>query len=215
MTIVPTSSGNPVRANSKNPNWPIPASAAASDTITLTGLPVSASSAPAWAANASGISSCDVFWPTLTAMTTITGTRAATDAFGVMRAVKMPDTIIMYTTMRVRPVPARSISCCPTHVVTPVASRASLTTNSAAMNNTVGSPKPAVAWSRSRTPVAHSDIAVPTAMIATGTRLVTKSTTTTPSTMNVVVLSAIVARSSTLGQHHGPCHVSPIVQWRG
>ncbi len=83
------------------------------------------------------------------------------------------------------------MTCCPTHAVTPVESSDSLTTNRAAMNSTVGLPKPAVASSSSRIPVAHNDNEVPMAMTATGTRFETNSTTTTPSTMNVIVLSAI------------------------
>ena len=39
--------------------------------------------------------------------------------------------------------PAAATSRCPAHVVTPVASSASLTMNSEAMKMTVGSPKPA------------------------------------------------------------------------
>ena len=123
----------PARANSKNPNRPTPASLAASDTNTLTGLPVSASSAPAWAPNASGISSCEDGRRTRMAITTTTGTRAATAPLTLMRAVTSAHTTITRPTTRDRPLPARSTSCCPTHAVTPVASRASLTTNSAAM----------------------------------------------------------------------------------
>ena len=48
--------------------------------------------------------------------------------------------------------PARVMSSCPAQAVTPVASSASLTTKSVAMKITVGSPKPASACSRSRTP---------------------------------------------------------------
>ncbi len=57
------------------------------------------------------------------------------------------------------------------------------------MKITVGSPKPAIACSISSTPVAHNERAVPIAMIATGTRFDTNSTTTAPSTMKVIVLS--------------------------
>ncbi len=42
----------------------------------------------------------------------------------------------------------------------------------------------------SSTPVAHNVSAVPTATMSTGTRLVTNSTTTTPSTAKTIVLSA-------------------------
>src|SRR6185295_19386828 len=43
-STVPATSGTPTSANSANPNGAPPASAAASDTMTLTGLPVSSSS---------------------------------------------------------------------------------------------------------------------------------------------------------------------------
>ena len=59
IAIVPIRRGTPTRANSRKPNRPTPASSAASETITLTGDPVSATSEPAWAPNASGIRSCD------------------------------------------------------------------------------------------------------------------------------------------------------------
>ena len=44
MAIVPISSGMPTRANAKNENGPAPASSAASETITLTGLLIRKSS---------------------------------------------------------------------------------------------------------------------------------------------------------------------------
>ena len=59
MAIVPSSSGTPTIVNSKKPNSSAPASSAASETMTFTGEPVRASIEPAWAANASGIISCD------------------------------------------------------------------------------------------------------------------------------------------------------------
>ena len=46
------------------------------------------------------------------------------------------------------------------------------------MKMTVGSPNPARDWSRSSTPVAHSESATPSATIATGTRSHTKIATT-------------------------------------
>ena len=64
-----------------------PASAAASDTSTLTGVPVSASSEPAWAEKTSGISSCDGARFSRTAMTTTTGSSAATAPLTLISAV--------------------------------------------------------------------------------------------------------------------------------
>ena len=90
----------PARANSKNPNRPTPASLAASDTNTLTGLPVSARSAPAWAPNASGISNCEDGKRTRMAITTTTGTRAATAPLTLMRAVTSAHTTITRPTTR-------------------------------------------------------------------------------------------------------------------
>ena len=49
IAMVPSSSGTPTQANSKKPNGAWPASTAASDTRTFTGVPVSASSEPACA----------------------------------------------------------------------------------------------------------------------------------------------------------------------
>jgi hypothetical protein len=74
-----------------------------------------------------------------------------------------------------------------------------------ALTPSSGSPNPAVAWSRSRTPVAQSDDAVPIPMIATGMRLETKRTTTAPRITKVIALSLIVARScprSPIGRRH-------------
>jgi hypothetical protein len=56
---------------------------------------------------------------------------------------------------------------------------------------TAGSPKPASAWSRSSTPVAHSASATPRATIATGSRSHTNTTTAAASTMKLVVASLI------------------------
>ena len=78
IAIVPTTSGTPTSANSKKPKRPTPASAPASDTTTFTGVLVSASSEPACAPKASGSSSCDGGRPSRTAITTTTGTSAAT-----------------------------------------------------------------------------------------------------------------------------------------
>ncbi len=136
-------------------------SSAASETTTLTGLPVSANSEPAWAANASGINSCDVGLCEPHGDHHHDGHQrrdrsVGRDERGQQRA---HDRHVEDDPRR--SVPARLINCWPTHAVTPVESSASLTTNSDAMNITVGSPKPAVACSISSTPVAHNDNAVP------------------------------------------------------
>ena len=99
-----------------------PASSAASETSTFTGVPVRASIEPAWAANASGISSCDAGIASRTAMTTITGSRAATAPLTLMSAVTAAQSSIMSTTIRGRLVPALAFSCWPAQAVTPVAS---------------------------------------------------------------------------------------------
>ncbi len=57
------------------------------------------------------------------------------------------------------------------------------------MKITVGSPKPASACSRSRTPVAQSESAVPIATIPTGSRSQTNAITTTARTRKVIVES--------------------------
>ena len=61
--------------------------------------------------------------------------------------------------------------------MTPVASRPSETTNSEAMNRTVGSPNPLSAAVSDRMPVAHSASATPIATMPTGTRPETNRTT--------------------------------------
>ena len=75
-------------------------------------------------------------------MTTTTGSSAATAPLTLMSAVSAATMSIISTISRVRPSPAQAMSRWPTHVVTPVASSPSLTTNRDAMNRTVGSPKP-------------------------------------------------------------------------
>ena len=85
--------------------------------------------------------------------------------------------------------PARAISCCPAHAVTPVASSAALTTKSAAMKSTVGSPNPASDWSSSSTPVAHSESATPMATTATGSLSQMNTATAAPRTRKVIVWS--------------------------
>ena len=78
IAMLPSRSGIPILENSKKRNGARPASTAASDTSTFTGVPVSASIDPACAENTSGISSCDVGRPNRIAVTTTTGRRAAT-----------------------------------------------------------------------------------------------------------------------------------------
>ena len=158
----------PTSANSKKPNRPTPASSAYSETITLTGDPVSATSEPACAPNASGMRIWDGDMRRRTAITATTGSSAATAPFTLISAVSTATSSIIRTIRRVRLSPARAISSCPAQAVTPVASSPSLTTNSDAMKITVGSPKPPSACSRSRTPVAQSESATPNATTPTG-----------------------------------------------
>ena len=152
--MLPSRSGIPILENSKKRNGARPASTAASDTSTFTGVPVSASIDPACAENTSGISSCDVGRPNRIAVTTTTGRRAATDPLTLISAVSSETISMRRRRRRVRLAPAPAIRICPAHAVTPVASRPALTTNNAAMKMTAGSPRPARACPMSRTPVA-------------------------------------------------------------
>ena len=68
---------------------------------------VSASSDPAWAANTSGMSSCDGGRPRRTAMTTTTGSSAATAPLTLISAVSRATSSIVSTSRRVRLCPAR------------------------------------------------------------------------------------------------------------
>ena len=77
-----STSGSPISPNSKNPNRSPVASNRASDTMTLTVLPLSTSSAPALAANASGMSICDVDCFDRRDASTTTGSSAAAAPFG-------------------------------------------------------------------------------------------------------------------------------------
>jgi hypothetical protein len=61
----------------------------------------------------------------------------------VINALSAAASSIVSTSKRTWLRPTFLMSCCPTHVVTPVASSASLTTNSEAMKMITGSPKPA------------------------------------------------------------------------
>ena len=144
----------------------------------FTGVPVSASSEPACAPNASGSSSCDGERPSRTAVTATTGSSAATAPLTLISAVTPATSSSISTISLVLLSPTRATSCCPAHAVTPVASSDSLTTKSDAMKITVGSPKPASAWSRSSTPVAHRVSAAPIATSSTGNRPQTNSPTT-------------------------------------
>jgi hypothetical protein len=177
MPIAPSTSGIPTSANETNPNPSPPSSIIVSDASTLTGDPVSSSMDPAWAPNASGISSFEAGAAILTATTTTTGNSAATEPFGLMKAVSTATVAIISTTSRRTSPPERSASCWPAQVVTPETLSASLTTNNVAMKITVGSPNPASDRSRSSTPVAHSASDAAIATIATGTRFETNSTT--------------------------------------
>ena len=158
----------------------------------LTGVPVRASSEPAWAAKASGISICDGETLAFTATTTTTGISAATAPFTLIRAVRIATKMQTKTRSGVRFVPPRLMTCWPAQVVTPVESRASLTTNSEAMKRTVGSPKPAKASCKVRMPVAQRLTATPIATTPTATRFDMKARTATPSTINVIATGLIL-----------------------
>ena len=129
--------------------------------------------------------------PRRVAVTTMTGSSAATAALTVTMAVRAAQTSIIRMTSFVRLVPARSISCWPAHAVTPVESSASLTTNRAAMKMTVWSPNPARLCSRVRTPVAHSTRVAPMATTSTGRRPHTNRTTIAAMTAKVIPMSLI------------------------
>ncbi len=105
-----TSRGRPTSANSKNPNVRAPTSAAASEMITFTGVPVSVRSDPACAANASGISRRDGAIRARTATTTTSGSSAATAPLMLMKAVMTATTSETTTVMRRRRVPASRVT---------------------------------------------------------------------------------------------------------
>ncbi len=186
IRIVPITKGMPATANEKNPNGGSPASVAASDTSTFTGVPVSASSDPECAANTSGISSCDGARPSRIAITTTTGSSAATAPLTLISAVSTATSVIMRTISRTRLCPAWAINPCPAHAVTPVASRPALTTNSDAMKMTAGSPSPPSDSRRSSTPVKYNASAVNRATSTTGMRSHTNRTTI-PTTIAKVI----------------------------
>jgi hypothetical protein len=81
-----------------------------SDAMTLTGEPVSASSDPARAPKASGSSKCEAGSSSRTAVTTITGRRAATAPLTLISAVTSATSTSIATSRRVRLPPARLIA---------------------------------------------------------------------------------------------------------
>jgi hypothetical protein len=107
---VPASSGTPTRAKSKYPKRPAPASAAASETITLTGVPVSASIDPACAANTIGSSSRDGCCRMRVAAMTTTGRNAAIAPLTLMKAVATATASMIRISSRDRLSPARRTS---------------------------------------------------------------------------------------------------------
>ena len=192
-----TVSGTPTRANSAKPNRSAPASAAASAMITFTGLPVSRISDPALAAKANGISSWEGRRRWRTATTTTIGSRAATAPLMLISAVS-PAAISMVNSISRRLLsPATVISRWPIQVVTPVASRPSLTTKRAAMKITVGSPKPAIASRKSMTPTKKRASAEPMATTSTGSRFQMNRATTTASRTKVSTASLMGSFFST------------------
>ena len=91
----------------------------------MTGVPVSASSEPAWAEKTSGISSCEGGRFSRTAITTTTGSSAATAPLTLISAVSSATSRPVSTSSRVRlSSPAPAISSCPAQAVTPVRSSA-------------------------------------------------------------------------------------------
>ena len=151
---MPITTGTPTIANSSIPNRPTPASNAACEITTLTGDPVSSSSPPALPANASGMSSRDGATERRRATTITIGKSAATEPLSPMKAVSTALMAITRNSSGRTPSFARDTTSWPTQAVTPVASSPSLTTNSAAIRITAGSPNPARAWGRLSTPVA-------------------------------------------------------------
>ncbi len=111
IAIVPIRRGTPTRANSKNPNRPTPASSAASETITLTGDPVSARSEPACAPKASGSRSWDGDMRIRIAISATTGRSAATEPLTLIIAVRAATSSIVSTIIRARLSPDPAISC--------------------------------------------------------------------------------------------------------
>ena len=128
-----------------------------------------------------------------TAMTTTTGSSAATAPLTLISAVSSATSAIVSTSSRVRlSSPAPRISSCPAQAVTPVISSPALTMKSEAMKMTAGSPKPPSAWSSVRTPVAHSASAVAMATMTTGSLFQTNRTTAT------AMMAAVCYRAQSL-----------------
>ena len=105
--MVPSTSGSPTTANSAKPKAPTPASAAASEMTTFTGLPVSRSKPPALPANASGMSRRDGGNERRNAMTTTIGSSAATDPLRPISDVSPAPSSIVSSSSRLPPDPAR------------------------------------------------------------------------------------------------------------
>ena len=144
------------------------------------------------------MSSCDVGKLRRTATITAMGSSAATVPFSPISAVR-PALSNMVNTRRRRELPPDfSTSIRPSHVVTPVASRPSLTTKRAAIRITAGSPKPASDSSKVSTPLKKSASAAPTATSSTGKRFHTNSTTTAAriDRLTVASLMKLLRRSS-------------------
>ena len=195
--IEPRRIGTPTQANSKYEKAPAPTESAASETMMLTGLPVSTSSEPALPANTIGMSIREAGWAVRRATTTTIGRRAATAPLRLMSAVSTAQRPITATSSRKELSPARATRRPPAHAVMPARSIPSLTTNSVAMNTTTGSPKPAVASSRVSRSVAQSTSTVPSATAPTGSRFQTKRPMTPASTRSATVESLME------GAHYG------------
>ncbi len=155
----------------------------------MTGVPVSSSIEPQCAPNTSGIRSWLGERPSRTAITTTTGSSAATAPLTEISALSTPTSSIMNTISRVRLVPACVIRSCPAQAVTPVTSSPALSTNSEATKIVAGSPKPASAWFSVSSPLAHSASAQPRQTITTGKRSHMNSATTAPMMAKTVQIS--------------------------
>ena len=208
---MPTNSGTPTSANSKNPNGASPAWTAASETMTLMGVPVRASSEPALPANASGIAHRPGDSPSRMARTTTIGNSAATAPLRLISDVTTAHSTSTNTKSRRGRSPANATSRWPAHAVSPVASIPSLTTKRAAMNTTTGSPKPAKASLRVSTPVALNVSAVPSATISTGNQLPTNSTIAAASTTRLTAAGSMESEATGFSK---PGHRAALVSSR-
>ena len=166
-------------------------------------MPVSASIDPAWAEKTSGIKSCDDFRLRRTAMTTTTGSRAATAPLTLIRAVSTATRLMVRSRRRVRlSSPAPRIRSWPAQAVTPVVSSPALTMKREAMKMTAGSPKPPSAWPRVRTRVAHNASAVAMATMTTGS-LFQMNRTTAAAMMVAIYAMGLNLVSSHVGTGSG------------